>query len=176
VGLEPIIPAFKRAKTVHAIDHAIGVRIHLVAHNTIFSNGKRRYVHISCILCLYNSYLHNPLLFKFILIIIPTMPISLTRVEAGSNTSTVTLRVVRGDEMGLKKAAPQLKQLIAGFPLLRSGVRDWVCHVGFCGGQSGAGVGFLRVLRFPLTIFISPIAPKIILIYHRGLYNRPKWP
>jgi hypothetical protein len=31
---------------------------------------------------------------------------NLTRVEAGSNTSTVTLRVVRGDEMGLKKAAP----------------------------------------------------------------------
>jgi hypothetical protein len=30
----------------------------------------------------------------------------LTRVEAGSNTSTVTLRVVRGDEMGLKNAAP----------------------------------------------------------------------
>jgi hypothetical protein len=26
-----------------------------------------------------------------------------TRVEAMSNTSTVTLRVVRGDEMGLKK-------------------------------------------------------------------------
>jgi hypothetical protein len=26
-----------------------------------------------------------------------------TRVEVGSNTSTVTLRVVRGDEMGLKK-------------------------------------------------------------------------
>jgi hypothetical protein len=30
----------------------------------------------------------------------------LTRVETGSNTSTVTLPVVRGDEMGLKKAAP----------------------------------------------------------------------
>jgi hypothetical protein len=29
-----------------------------------------------------------------------------TRVEAGSNTSTVNLRVVRGDKMGLKKAAP----------------------------------------------------------------------
>jgi hypothetical protein len=29
-----------------------------------------------------------------------------TRVEVGSNTSTVTLRVVRGDEMGLKKAEP----------------------------------------------------------------------
>jgi hypothetical protein len=34
------------------------------------------------------------------------LDITLTRVEAGSNTSTVTLRVVRGDEMGLKKAAP----------------------------------------------------------------------
>jgi hypothetical protein len=30
----------------------------------------------------------------------------ITRMEAGSNTSTVNLRVVRGDEMGLKKAAP----------------------------------------------------------------------
>jgi hypothetical protein len=30
----------------------------------------------------------------------------LIRVEAGSNTSTVTLWVVRGDEMGLKKAVP----------------------------------------------------------------------
>jgi hypothetical protein len=29
-----------------------------------------------------------------------------TRVEVGSNTSTVTLQVVRGNEMGLKKAAP----------------------------------------------------------------------
>jgi hypothetical protein len=67
----------------------------------------------------------------------------LTRVEAGSNTSTVNLRVVRGNEMGLRKAAPQLKRLVTGFPLLWSGVRDRVCHVGFCGGQSGAGVGFL---------------------------------
>jgi hypothetical protein len=65
------------------------------------------------------------------------------RVEAGSNTSTVTLRIVRGDEMGLKKAAPYLKRSVASFPPLRLGVRDRVCHVGFCGGQNGAGVGFL---------------------------------
>jgi hypothetical protein len=75
-----------------------------------------------------------------------------------------------------RKAAPYLKRLVAGFPPLRSGVRDRVSHVGFCGWQNGAGVGFIRVLRFPLPIFIQPIAPKIILIYHRGLYNRPKWP
>jgi hypothetical protein len=61
-----------------------------------------------------------------------------------------------------------LLYIVAGFPPLRSGVRDRVCHVGFCGGQSGAGVGFLRVLRFPLPKFIPPIAPKIILIYHLG--------
>jgi hypothetical protein len=31
---------------------------------------------------------------------------------------------------------------------------------GVCGGQSGTGVGFLRVLRFPLPIIIPPISPS----------------
>jgi hypothetical protein len=35
--------------------------------------------------------------------------------------------------------------------------RVWSC--GICGGQSGDGAAFLRVLRFPLLIFIQPIAP-----------------
>jgi ribosomal protein S14 len=30
---------------------------------------------------------------------------------------------------------------------------------GVCGGQSGTGAGFLRVLRFPLSI-IPPISPS----------------
>jgi hypothetical protein len=30
---------------------------------------------------------------------------------------------------------------------------------GICGGQSGTGAGFLRVLRFPLSI-IPPISPS----------------
>jgi hypothetical protein len=29
---------------------------------------------------------------------------------------------------------------------------------GICGGQTGAGAGFLRVLRFPLPIIIAPTA------------------
>jgi hypothetical protein len=36
--------------------------------------------------------------------------------------------------------------------------RVWSC--GFCAGQSGAGAGFLRVLRFLLPIFIPPFAPQ----------------
>jgi hypothetical protein len=36
--------------------------------------------------------------------------------------------------------------------------RGWSC--GICGGQSGTGVGFLRVLRFPLPIFIPPLAAQ----------------
>jgi hypothetical protein len=36
--------------------------------------------------------------------------------------------------------------------------RVWSSEI--CGGQSGAGAGFLRVLRFPLPIFILPIAPQ----------------
>jgi hypothetical protein len=47
-------------------------------------------------------------------------------------------------------------------------------HVGFSGGQSGAGASFLRVLRFPLPILIPPIAPQPSSSIIWGLYNRPE--
>jgi hypothetical protein len=43
-----------------------------------------------------------------------------------------------------------------------------------CGGQSGAAAGFLRVLRFPLPIFIPPIAPQSSSSIIWGLHNRPE--
>jgi hypothetical protein len=47
--------------------------------------------------------------------------------------------------------------------------RVWSC--GICGGQSGAGA---VVLRFPLPIFIPPIAPQSPSSIIWRLYNRPE--
>jgi hypothetical protein len=41
------------------------------------------------------------------------------------------------------------------------------------GGQSGVEAGFLRVLRFPLPIFIPPTAPQSPSPIIWGWYNRP---
>jgi hypothetical protein len=37
-------------------------------------------------------------------------------------------------------------------------------NVGFCGGQSGAGAGFLRVLPFPVPNLFHQLLQKIIFI------------
>jgi hypothetical protein len=42
------------------------------------------------------------------------------------------------------------------FPTATARVRS---QVRSCGGQSGTGAGFLRVLRFPLPIYFPPTAP-----------------
>jgi hypothetical protein len=44
---------------------------------------------------------------------------------------------------------------------------------GICGGQSGAEVGFLRVLRSPLPVFILQIAPQSPASIKWGWYDRP---
>jgi hypothetical protein len=66
-------------------------------------------------------------------------------------------------------------------PTAAARVRARVCSCGICGGQSGAGLGFLRVLRFPLPIFIPPISPQSPSSIIWGWYNRllvaavPSW-
>jgi hypothetical protein len=57
-------------------------------------------------------------------------------------------------------------------PLSTAAARAQVRSCWICGGQSGTGAGFLRVLRFPLPIFIPPTAPHSSSIT-RGGYNRP---
>jgi hypothetical protein len=52
-------------------------------------------------------------------------------------------------------------------------VRFRVWSSGICGGQSGAGAGFLRVLQFPLPIFIPPVAPQSPSPIVWGWYNSP---
>jgi hypothetical protein len=44
-------------------------------------------------------------------------------------------------------------------PTATARVQSRVWSSGICGGQSGAGAGFLRVLRFPLLMFIPPNSP-----------------
>jgi hypothetical protein len=44
-------------------------------------------------------------------------------------------------------------------PTAAARVRTRIRTCGICGGQSDTGVGFLRILQFPLPIIIPPIAP-----------------
>jgi hypothetical protein len=59
-------------------------------------------------------------------------------------------------------------------PTAEARVRSRVWSSGICGGQSGPGAGFLRVLRFPLPIFIPPIAQQSPSPIIWGWYNRPE--
>jgi hypothetical protein len=58
-------------------------------------------------------------------------------------------------------------------PTAAARVRTPVWLFGVCGGQGGAGAGFLRVLLFPLPIFIPSISPQSPSPIIRGWYNRP---
>jgi hypothetical protein len=58
-------------------------------------------------------------------------------------------------------------------PTAAARVQTRVLSCGICDGQSGAGAGFLRVLRFALPIFIPPISLQSPSPIIRGWCNRP---
>jgi hypothetical protein len=59
------------------------------------------------------------------------------------------------------------------FPTAAARVRARVWSCGIRSGRSGAGTGFLRILRFPLLIFIPPIAPQSPSSIVWDWHNRP---
>jgi hypothetical protein len=65
---------------------------------------------------------------------------------------------------------PSCHQILVPFELNTATVY-MLC--GIWGGQSGVGAGFLRVLWFPLPIFIPPISPQSPPSIIWGWYNRP---
>jgi hypothetical protein len=63
--------------------------------------------------------------------------------------------------------------LSRSLPTAAARIRARVRSCGICGGQSGTGAGFLRVLPFPLPNFIPPVAPQSPSSIIWGWYNRP---
>jgi hypothetical protein len=75
----------------------------------------------------------------------------------------------------LRKCGRAIAQAVSHWlPTAAARVRAWVWSCGICGLQSGAGAGFLRILRFPLPMFFPPIAPQSPSSIIWGLYNRPE--
>jgi hypothetical protein len=58
-------------------------------------------------------------------------------------------------------------------PTAAARVRAPVSSCGICDGRSGTGLGLLRVLQFPLPIYIPPVAPQSPSSIIWGWYNRP---
>jgi hypothetical protein len=74
---------------------------------------------------------------------------------------------------GMKLGRAIAQAVSRWLPTAAARVRAQVWSCGVCGGQSGAGARFLRVLRFPLPIFIPPISPQSPSSNIWGWYSRP---
>jgi hypothetical protein len=87
----------------------------------------------------------------------------------------------------LSACGPCVRTFYSGKILSGHAITQMVCHrlptaaarvpsqvriSGVCGGQSGTGAGFLRILQFPLPILIPPTAPYSSSPIVRGWYYR----
>jgi hypothetical protein len=78
------------------------------------------------------------------------------------------LRIKNKNRLLVGRAITQV--VLVGFPPRPPGFDPQIMSCGICGGQSGTGASFLRVLLFPLSILIPLNAPYSFII--RGWYNR----
>jgi hypothetical protein len=67
--------------------------------------------------------------------------------------------------LGCAVAQVVIRRLLTAVARVRARVKS--CRM--CGGESGTGAGFLRVLCFPLSLIHSTNCSKIISIYHPAL-------
>jgi hypothetical protein len=73
-----------------------------------------------------------------------------------NNISELTTNTLKSEVVG----RTILQAVSRWLPTAAARVRSRVWSSEICGGQSGAGAGFLRVLRFPLPIFFLPNSPS----------------
>jgi hypothetical protein len=76
-----------------------------------------------------------------------------------SNTLTLCFSLDVRDQVSDTKGRSIAEAVSLRLPTAPAPVQARVWSSGICGGQSGAGAGFLRVLRFPLP-FIPPTSPS----------------
>jgi hypothetical protein len=74
---------------------------------------------------------------------------------------------------GIAKGCAIAQAVSRWLPTAAARVRARVWSCGICGGQRGSGASFLRVLRFPLPIFILPISPLSPSSIIWAWYNMP---
>jgi hypothetical protein len=86
------------------------------------------------------------------------------------------LRTKKGRNEGPIQSRAIAQAVSRWLPTPAARVRARVWSSGICGGQSGAGAGFLRVLLFPLPIFIPPITPQSPSSIIWGCTIGQKWP
>jgi hypothetical protein len=82
--------------------------------------------------------------------------------------SEIKLSARRAERVYCSKCGRAIAQAVSRWlPTAAARVRTQVRSCGICDGQNGTGIGFLRVLRFPLPILIQSTAFRVV-IYHAG--------